>query len=450
MADRRNELLDEWAARLDRAAGAGALMGDATKPIHIREIGTIAGPRAGALEIDAGLDAGRLLRALTADSGAVLRQFVSWPFVGDPACYMIGRYIRCEAGWPDALAEKSIRLSDLGLRPGGSGRWTAGKNEYGQTVTLGLSDHAAHFGVFGTTGSGKSVAIRSLVSQLAGSGDRLILVDGKFGEGLRNLDHLPGVVGPLAVDAESARAALGWALVEMTRRYEAHDAAAPRAVVVCDEVQELVSDPVIVELLRRIAAQGRAARVSLVLATQHPTMAAFGGDPTIKRNVTGRIALRVADAKSSEVAIGQSTPRADWLLGAGDAYAVVPGAVQRLQVAYIGRNELDRLLTAQPSLAAWPEFHAEAIGQLPAGNVANYSGAELAVSLVNAHEGAGRPALVNALESAGLGRPGNVRADRLLRLGRDQLDTLKVDGWTLCRMANVIRLSDDDDDGLPA
>ena len=136
--------------------------------------------------------------------------------------------------------------------------------------------------------------------------------------------------------------------------------------------------------------------------------------------------------------------------GAGDAYAVVPGAVQRLQIAYIARNELDRLLVGSPQLAAWPEFHAESIGQLPAGNVASYSGAEMAVSLVNAHEGSGRPALVNALESAGLGRPGNVRADRLLRLGRDQLDTLKADGWTLCRMANVIRLSDDDDDGLPA
>jgi DNA segregation ATPase FtsK/SpoIIIE-like protein len=189
--------------------------------------------------------------------------------------------------------------------------------------------------------------------------------------------------------------------------------------------------------------------VSLVLATQHPTNAAFGNNATIKRNVPGRIALRVSDAKSSEVAIGQSTPRADWLLGAGDAYAVVPGAVQRLQIAFLTRTELDRLQTGVPELVAWPEFSAESIGQMPVGNVAIYSGAELAVSLINARDDGGRPALVKALESSGLGKPGNVRADRLLRLGRDQLTALRSDGWSLCRMALAIP-ANDDDGGLPA
>jgi hypothetical protein len=444
MNDARERLLSEWATRLDRAARAGALTGDATKPIRIREIGAIAGPRAGALEIDAGLDAGRLLRALTADAGAVMRQFVPWPFIGEPACYLGGRCVRVEAGWPDALAEKSIRLSDLGLHPSGSGRWVAGKNEYGQTVTLGLSDHAAHFGVFGTTGSGKSVAIRSLVSQLAGSGDRLVLVDGKFGEGLRDLDRLPNVIGPLAMDADAARAALGWALAEMTRRYEAHDTAAPRAVVVVDEVQELVSDPAIVEMLRRVAAQGRAARVSLILSTQHPTMSAFGGDPTIKRNVTGRIALRVADAKSSEVAIGQSTPRADWLLGAGDAYAVVPGAVQRLQVAYVGRDELDGLLTGAPLLATWPEFHAEAIGQIP-GSTGWPSGAEVGASILSTSRGEGRVKFVRSLQVAGLPGMSPERAVRLLGLGRDALAWLGSQGVSV--RSDDEAYTDDDETG---
>jgi hypothetical protein len=64
--------------------------------------------------------------------------------------------------------------------------------------------------------------------------------------------------------------------------------------------------------------------------------------------------------------------------------------------------------------------------------VATYNGAELATSLVNAYQGHGRPALVKALESAGLGKPGNVRADRLLKLGREQLDALRGDGWDLC------------------
>ena len=72
---------------------------------------------------------------------------------------------------------------------------------------------------------------------------------------------------------------------------------AARIAVVIDEVQELAGDAAIVEMIRRIAAQGRAARVSIIMATQHPTNDAFG-DATVKRNVTGRIALRVSDAKA--------------------------------------------------------------------------------------------------------------------------------------------------------
>ena len=430
MSDRRETLLTEWAARIDRAAGAGALTGDANKPIIIRNVEGIAGPRAGVLHIDAGLDAGRLLRALSADDGAILRQFVTWAFVGEPVCYMAGRHVRLEAGWPDDLAERKIKLSDLNTHPHGSGQWVAGKNELGSTVVLSLDDQHPHYLIAGSTGSGKSWTVRSLVVQVARHGDKLTLIDGKMGEGLRDLDKLPGVVGPMAVDVESARSALAWALAEMVRRYERQDYKAARLVIVIDEVQELIDDAATVEMLRRLAAQGRAARVHLILATQHPVNRAFG-DPTIKRNVAGRLALRVADAKSSEVAIGQSVPRADWLLGAGDAYAVVPGATHRLQVAYVTRRELDSVLTNTPALEAWPTFQAEQIER--AANVAHYSGAELAVSLVNAHQDGGRPALVKALEAADLGRPGAVRADRLLRLGREQRDALHGAGWSLCK-----------------
>jgi len=433
MIDQRQPLLNQWAGAIDRAARVGALTGDAgtLRAITIREIGAIAGPRAGALELDAGFDAGRLLRALAADDMALTRQFVPWSFVGQPAVYMQGRYVRVEAGWDDAQAQKMISVKQLNARPNGSGRWLAGMNERGRSVVLHLSDNAPHFLIAGTTGSGKSVCLRSMVTQLSQRGDRLVLIDGKFGEGLRNLDHLPGVVGPLAADIDTARSALAWALAEMVKRYEQGDEGAARLVVIVDEVHELISDAAIVEMIRRIAAQGRAAHVSIILATQHPTAKAFGDDASIKRNVTGRIALRTADYKASEVAIGQATPRADWLLGAGDACAVVPGQVQRVQIAYFERREIDRLLTAQPEISEWPEYSAEA---MPSGsaNVATYTGAELAASLVNAYQGHERPALVKALESAGLGKPGNVRADRLLRLGREQYDALRGDGWDLC------------------
>ena len=223
MTDQRHTLLKQWAGALDTAAQRGALTRDASKPIAIKEIGAIAGPRAGALEISAGLDAGRLLRVLQADDGAIVRQFIPWAFPFSPSVYMSGRYVRVEAGWPDDLAERAIKVSDLNRKPTGSGRWLAGVNELGRVVTLGLSDHAPHFLIAGTTGSGKSVALRSMVTQLARNGDRLVLIDGKFGEGLRGLDHLPNVIGPLATDLDTARNALAWAVAEMQRRYEQAD-----------------------------------------------------------------------------------------------------------------------------------------------------------------------------------------------------------------------------------
>lgn len=417
MSDQRQSLLQQWASGIDRAARSGALFNDVSKAIALREIGMINGPRAGALELDAGLGAGRLLRALGSDEGAILRQFIPWAFMGDPVCYMAGRFVRIEAGWPDHLAEKAIRVSDLNTRPHGSGRWLCGKNELGRVVTLGLSDNAPHFLIAGTTGSGKSVALRSMIAQLSRAGDRLVLIDLKHGEGLRDLDRLPGAIGPLAMTIDNARSALGWAVAEMTRRYETHDTTSPRLIVVIDEVQELADDPICVEAIRKLTAQGRAARVHVVLATQHPINAALG-DPTIKRNTSGRIALRVADAKSSEVTIGQSTPRADWLLGAGDCYAIVPGAIQRCQVAYMPRQEIERQLIAQPLINEWPAIEAEQLNGAPTSG-ATYSGAELAVSLINATQAGGRPALVKALSDQGLGKPGSDRAARLLALGRD-------------------------------
>jgi hypothetical protein len=117
--DRRLSLLDQWANGILRAAQSGALGGK--KPIQIHGVETVRGPRAGALEILAGFDAGRLLSVLSANDSALHRQFVPWDFCGEPSVYMAGRYVRLEAGWPDVLAEKDIQLSDVGQFPKGAG-----------------------------------------------------------------------------------------------------------------------------------------------------------------------------------------------------------------------------------------------------------------------------------------------------------------------------------------
>ena len=431
MADQRLGLLTRWTQNLLGALQAGAL-----GKVTVRAVETVCGPRAGALEVDAGLSTGDLLRTLTANDAALHRQFVPWAFVGEPAVYLTGRFLRLEAGWPDGLAEKNIRLSDLGRHPAGGGRWIAGKNEAGATVTLGLDDAKPHYLIGGWTGSGKTWALRSALVQLARDrSNRLVLVDAKWGASLGCLAGLPGLAGPLATDLPTAKQALSWAVREMRRRYETGDRAG-RVIVAVDEVQELQGDAAAVELLRRLVVQGRGAGVHVILGTQHPTREAFG-DQAIKRNLPGRLALRVEDAVASNVVVGAPAPRADHLLGAGDAYAVIPGAVQRLQLAYIPERELPA--GGGPELTDWPDYDPEAAGTLPEnrGGPA-FVPAETGAALLAAHLGKGRPWLRDYLQAETGAMPGGDKARRLLADGRALYEWLTGAGWTLTATADEL------------
>lgn len=425
----RMDLLSSWARHLADAARSGALTG---KPCPISRIETIAGPRAGVLEIFAGLESGRLLRTLSKADCATLRQFVPWHFAGDPQVFMSGRYVRCEAGWPSELADRVIRLGDISAKPQGGGRWVAGRSETGHTIVPHLDDRTPHYLVSGATGSGKSVALRSAVLQLSADPDNaIVLVDGKMGESLKAVERLPGILGPCATEGPDVRAALGWAAAEMRRRYKAgyNDG---RVIVVVDEFQELVADDIIVDLLRKLVAQGRAARVHALLATQHPTVDAFG-DSSIRRNLVGRVALHVLDADASRVAVGASTPRADHLLGAGDSYTLRPGACHRVQLAYIDETDVTRAENGTDwRFSRWPTYNPEDVGQELPDVGWHYTGGELAVSIVSAAYNEGRPSMVDRLTDAGLGKPGAERAIRLLNLGRDANDWLESNGYVVC------------------
>ena len=137
----------------------------------------------------------------------------------------------------------------------------------------------------------------------------------------------------------------------------------------------------------------------------------------------------MSDYKASEVAVGQASPRADWLLGAGDAYAVVPGQVQRVQIAYYERREIDRLLTSQPTIDQWPDFQAD---KLEAPQPGAFCARELATSLLCAAKGEGRPTMIKRMAM----KDGD-RARRLYKLGREVHDELEAAGAAVC-------LSDED------
>jgi hypothetical protein len=358
---------------------------------------------------------------------ALLRQVIPWDFAGDPAAFMSGRRLRLEAGWSAGMAETMIRLSDLGQCPHSPERWTVGKNEHGQRVTTSLKDASPHWLLAGATGSGKTVAMRSAALQLAKAGNKLVLLDGKYGESLILAQYLSGVVGPVAVDAETARAALGWAGSEMRRRYE-HIAQGQeignRLVIFFDEFQEWAGDAVISGLMRKIAAQGRGCGVHLLAATQHPVVDAFG-DPSTRRQLVGKVALMVGDAEASRVAVGGASPRADHLLGAGDAYVIAPGSCHRVQCAYVDEGDFAKAPAGEWDFDEWPNYEPESVGQdLPAsGNVPTAQ--EIAVSVLSATAGEGRPTLKKRLADYGLSTPGSDRARRLLSLGRDVWDILK-------------------------
>jgi hypothetical protein len=202
----RQKLLGEWGQYIVGAARNGAF----GRKCNISRIESIAGPRAGALELQADLDTEALLKALGKSDCATLRQFIPWDFPGEPSVCMSGRYVRVEAGWPSGMAEKMIRLRDLSPHPKLGGRWVAGKNERGRTVIAAFNDRTSNFLVSGSTGSGKSVALRNAVFQLCkDTQNQVVLLDGKYGESLRQVSHLRGVVGPVAVEAQDMRAALG-------------------------------------------------------------------------------------------------------------------------------------------------------------------------------------------------------------------------------------------------
>jgi len=422
-------LLNDFATRVVKAASGGLLD---KRPIEIRQVRTVAGPRAGALQVDAGLDAGRLLRVLSRDDCALLRQFVPWNFAGHPAAFMAGRWVRVEAGWSPELAESDIPLRALGPYPHGGGRWVLGKNEHGRTVAAGLNlDRTPHWLVSGATGAGKTVALRSAVCQLAADPhNRLVVVDGKRGASFRGL-AMAGMVGPVATRPDDWRAALVWAASAMRTRYD--DPGGPgRLVVVVDEVQEVIlADPAAAEAVRRLVVLGRDAAVHCLLATQHPIVKALGG-PTVTRNLVGRLALRVADYDASRVAVGGSTPRADHLLGRGDAYAVAPTACQRVQVAYTTAVDLEGVAGA-PEWDAWPEVDAADLGTAPKGRPSKWpEPPEVGAAIAAAADGQrGRPWLQQAIVSQGLPRPGCGRTDRLLHLGREVVGWLETNEWIL-------------------
>jgi hypothetical protein len=255
-------------------------------------------------------------------------------------------------------------------------------------------------------------------------------------------------MGPCAVEIDQARAALAWAVKAMKDKYRSGNGHGhKRLILVVDEFQQLVQDSAIVNMLSTIAAQGRGAGVHLLAATQHPTVEAFG-TPATRRNLTGKLALRVTDPDASRVAVGGNTPRADHLLGAGDSYVVGPGKCHRVQQAYTDQADIDQALEQGNGRTGWefeqwPGYDPVDLGMglgLPddgdgyarhAGNTSEpWSVAEVATALIAALEGEGRDAMAGRAEGMFDTHIGSTRGRRLVKFGREIHDAMIEQGYT--------------------
>jgi len=238
-----------------------------------------------------------------------------------------------------------------------------GKDISGRAVFFDLAD-MPHLLVAGTTGSGKSVMLNSLLTSLLLTTDprqvKMVLVDPKRVE-LTHFGRIPHLITPVVTDVKKAANALTWAVSEMERRYEVLEGTGvrslegynarsetnmPYVVIVIDELADLMIQAAVKveDAVIRLAQKARAVGLHLVVATQRPSVDVITG--MIKANVPSRIAFAVSSQVDSRVIL--DTPGAESLLGMGDMLFKPVSALRpsRVQGAFISEAEVERVVSA--------------------------------------------------------------------------------------------------------
>ena len=240
-----------------------------------------------------------------------------------------------------------------------------GKSIDGNSVVGNISK-MPHLLIAGTTGSGKSVCMNSIIISLlykAGPDDvKLIMVDPKMVE-LGIYNGIPHLLIPVVTDPKKAAGSLQWAVTEMLRRYkmmsdlgvrdlesynsivagEENGQKLPQVVIIIDELADLmmVAAKEVEDSICRIAQMGRAAGMHLIIATQRPSANVITG--LMKANIPSRIAFSVASAMESRIIL--DTMGAEKLVGKGDMlYAPIgSGKPLRVQGCFVTDNEVEAI-----------------------------------------------------------------------------------------------------------
>jgi len=234
-----------------------------------------------------------------------------------------------------------------------------GKDISGNPVVGDLSA-MPHLLIAGTTGSGKSVCINTIILSLlykySPEKCNLILIDPKMLE-LSTYEGIPHLLCPVITESKKATAALGWAVKEMESRYKLMTSVGvknidgynsknkkhmPYIVVIVDEMSDLmlIAGKEIENYIQRLSQMARAAGIHIIMATQRPSVDVITG--TIKANFPTRISFQVSSKIDSRTILGEQG--AEQLLGKGDMlFMSSANRIVRIHGPYVSETEIEKI-----------------------------------------------------------------------------------------------------------
>ena len=234
-----------------------------------------------------------------------------------------------------------------------------GKSISGQPL-IGDLTSMPHLLIAGTTGSGKSVCINTIILSLLYRHKpeicKFILIDPKMLE-LSTYEGIPHLLCPVITEAKKAASVLGWVVKEMENRYKLmtkvgvrniggynskHKLPMPYIVVVVDEMSDLmlVAGKEIENYIQKLSQMARAAGIHIIMATQRPSVDVITG--TIKANFPTRVSFQVSSKIDSRTILGEQG--AEQLLGKGDMlYMSSANRITRIHAPYVSENEIENI-----------------------------------------------------------------------------------------------------------
>ena len=234
-----------------------------------------------------------------------------------------------------------------------------GKSISGNPIVGDLSS-MPHLLIAGTTGSGKSVCINTIILSLlyrhTPDKCKFILIDPKMLE-LSTYEGIPHLLCPVITEAKKAASVLGWVVKEMESRYRLmtkegvrnidsyntkHKLPMPYIVVVVDEMSDLmlVAGKEIENYIQKLSQMARAAGIHIIMATQRPSVDVITG--TIKANFPTRISFQVTSKIDSRTILGEQG--AEQLLGKGDMlYMSSANRIVRIHAPFVSDNEIEKI-----------------------------------------------------------------------------------------------------------